>query len=287
MENCKTPNSTAPKKPDKIVSGGQTGADRAGLEWALTNYIPHGGWCPRGRRSEDGVIPEAYTLVETISKGYGQRTKRNVIDSNLTIIVTAHAELEGGSKKTADFAEEFSRPLVHIHAPLTPTQIQQARQVIMNTAARQGNLVVNVAGTRESKSPGIGHLVQTALNAIFNLGQGLRVYLDDLRPLPHEFDVNPKTSEEAIHWLQICRIAQLSLDHDLGETACGTGYDVALWIEQAAHDGELEPLAWKVHSANPVGREKIHLAMKSAEKFWRKAAMRHKKIILDNPQTPN
>ena len=85
----------------KIVSGGQTGADRAGLDWAISMGIPHGGWCPRGRKAEDGVIPARYQLTETKSADYLTRTRWNVRDSNATVIFTLKPTLSGGSLRTA------------------------------------------------------------------------------------------------------------------------------------------------------------------------------------------
>ena len=70
--------------------------DRTALDWALAHHIPHGGWCPAGRRAEDGVIPDCYDLQETPEQNYQQRTKRNVRDSDGTLIITAMKELTGG-----------------------------------------------------------------------------------------------------------------------------------------------------------------------------------------------
>ena len=72
--------------PTRIVSGGQTGADRAALDWAIARRIPHGGWCPQGRKAEDGVIEAKYHLTETPSADYIQRTEWNVRDSNGTVV---------------------------------------------------------------------------------------------------------------------------------------------------------------------------------------------------------
>src|SRR2546423_13574935 len=94
-EMKETPAPTNPKAPKsksevqrkfktKIVSGGQTGADRAALDFALAHKIPQGGWCPKGRRAEDGVIEPCYRLVETPSSRYSQRTAWNVRDSDAT-----------------------------------------------------------------------------------------------------------------------------------------------------------------------------------------------------------
>lgn len=96
-----------------IVSGGQTGADRGGLEAAIHCKVPHGGWCPKGRKAEDGVIPEKYQLQETTASGYLKRTEQNVIDSDATIIFTI-GEISGGSLKTLEFAEIHNKPVLHI-----------------------------------------------------------------------------------------------------------------------------------------------------------------------------
>src|SRR5262245_48879825 len=72
----------------RIVSGAQTGADRAALDFAIKHDIRHGGWCPKGRRAEDGQIPERYALEETPSTNYLQRTEWNVRDSDATVIIS-------------------------------------------------------------------------------------------------------------------------------------------------------------------------------------------------------
>ena len=84
----------------KIVSGGQTGADRAALDWAISRGVPHCGWCPKGGRAEDGPIPARYCLEESGSANYLVRTERNVVDSDGTVIFTLETELTGGSKRT-------------------------------------------------------------------------------------------------------------------------------------------------------------------------------------------
>ena len=87
----------------KIVSGGQTGADRAGLDVASRWNFPYGGWCPKGRKAEDGAIGGQYLLTETPSSNYLQRTEWNVRDSDATVIFTLSSQLSGGSKRTAEF----------------------------------------------------------------------------------------------------------------------------------------------------------------------------------------
>jgi hypothetical protein len=79
----------------KIISGGQTGADRAALDAAIEYGVPHGGWIPKGRRTEDGRLPDRYILQETSNIGYPQRTKLNILDSDGTLIFS-HGKLTGG-----------------------------------------------------------------------------------------------------------------------------------------------------------------------------------------------
>lgn len=87
---------------EKIVSGGQTGVDRAGLDFAIALGIPHGGWCPKGRKAEDGPIDNRYQLQETPRADYLQRTEWNVRDNDGTVIFTVNATLSGGSKARAN-----------------------------------------------------------------------------------------------------------------------------------------------------------------------------------------
>src|SRR5207244_4462794 len=94
----------------KIISGGQTSAERAALDFAIWHDIPHGGWCPKGRLCEDGVIEPRYQLKETSTKTYPQRTEKNVRDSDTTVIFTMSAKLSGRSKKTAAFVMRYRKP---------------------------------------------------------------------------------------------------------------------------------------------------------------------------------
>jgi hypothetical protein len=147
----------------RVVSGGQTGADRGGLDAAIQAGIPHGGWCPKGRKAEDGAIPVVYKLKETPSANYLQRTEWNVRDSDTTVIFT-HGPLEGGSKKTAEFALKHGRSFLHVNlkefSPLLHPADQADTEIVNGVVEWLSGLlprpeVLNVAGQRESKSPGI------------------------------------------------------------------------------------------------------------------------------------
>ena len=92
----------------KLISGAQTGADRAALDFAINNDIPHGGWVPRGRKAEDGVIPDRYHVKETPEPEYSRRTALNVMDSDGTLIFS-HGPLTGGSALTEKLARKYNK----------------------------------------------------------------------------------------------------------------------------------------------------------------------------------
>lgn len=98
--------------------------------------------------------------------------------------------------------------------------------------------------------------------------QMVRLWLDDLRPMPDGYDVHARTAGEAIAILQAGNVVAISFDNDLGPEEAGQGYQVANWIEEAAFNGSLPKLAWRIHSANPVGRQNIARAMENADRFW-------------------
>jgi hypothetical protein len=146
----------------KIVSGSQTGADRAALDWAIARGIPHGGWCPKGRLAEDGAIPARYALQEMKSKVYLNRTEQNVVDSDFTVIFTIKSALSGGSKRTMEYAHKHGRAAVHI-CEATPA----AAAYLADFVKRHGVKTLNVAGSRGSKEPTIGAFVTKVLDEAF------------------------------------------------------------------------------------------------------------------------
>ncbi len=134
---------------NKIISGGQTGVDRAALDVAIRLGIAHGGWCPRGRRAEDGRIPDRYRLLEHASPRYAARTEANVLDSNGTLILTRGA-VAGGTELTRQAADRLNKPLFVADVAAGP-QIAAVRAWL----ARHAIEVLNVAGPRETQQPGI------------------------------------------------------------------------------------------------------------------------------------
>lgn len=170
----------------RIVSGGQTGADRGGLDAAIRLGIEHGGWCPQGRRSEDGVIPPRYALREAPDHGYRDRTRRNVIDSDATIVFT-RGRLTPGSRQTMEMAREAGRPALHVDVSRWPKardgDIERFHEWLEEN--RIGTL--NVAGSRESQAPGLQVKVEQFLV------EALTPAMDEELPLAAE----PQASWEA------------------------------------------------------------------------------------------
>jgi hypothetical protein len=144
-----------------IVSGGQTGVDRAALDAALALGIPCGGWCPRGRLAEDGPIHSRYPLRETPSAEYPQRTEWNVRDSDGTVILT-RGRPRGGTALTIALARQRGRPLLVVDLEQGPDPAE-----VLGWVEGKEIAVLNVAGPRESQQPGIRDeaytLLETAL----------------------------------------------------------------------------------------------------------------------------
>jgi len=144
----------------RIISGGQTGADRAALDFAIYHNIPHGGWCPKGRLAEDGIIERRYQLQETTGKSYPQRTERNVKESDGTVIFAR--KLTGGSKKTAELATKHGKPWIHLPGGAYDMPIKLSAFIDENKIE-----VLNVAGSRASKDLQIYDFVKQTLEEVF------------------------------------------------------------------------------------------------------------------------
>jgi hypothetical protein len=145
---------------NKIISGGQTGADNAGLDFAIENDIPHGGFCPKGRKSENGAINTKYNLVETISPNYLDRTLKNVLASDITLIFTISENLTGGSLKTKEFCVKNNKPFYHITPQTKDSDLSKIRDEITKYH------IINIAGSRASKEREIYNFTKGTLNYI-------------------------------------------------------------------------------------------------------------------------
>jgi predicted Rossmann-fold nucleotide-binding protein len=144
----------------KIISGGQTGVDRAALDVAIKLNIPHGGWCPHGRLAEDGIIPDYYNVSETISADPIQRTEWNVRDSDGTVIFSISPKLSGGSGKTEIFARQYRKPCLHVSRERDG---EKADEMLSRFLVENKIQVLNVAGPRHSEAPEVAEFVAQSL----------------------------------------------------------------------------------------------------------------------------
>lgn len=147
--------------PLSIVSGGQTGVDRAALDFALKYDIRAGGWCPKGRLAEDGVIPARYPLTETASENPDERTLRNVQESDGTLLVFDRQK-DRGTLMTVKFCLEAGRPVYE--ADVSKRHIPGD---IYKWILKEKIMVLNIAGPRESSSPGIYDRTLVLLEGMF------------------------------------------------------------------------------------------------------------------------
>jgi hypothetical protein len=144
-----------------IVSGGQTGADRAALDFAISRGMAHGGWCPRDRRAEDGPISEKYALQETPSRHYSQRTRWNIQDSDATLVFSIKQVVTGGTRLTLELAKQLGKPVLHLSrndGDLAPAATR-VRAFLEQHQVR----TLNVAGPRASQEPEIAAFVSAVL----------------------------------------------------------------------------------------------------------------------------
>lgn len=132
---------------ERIVSGGQTGVDRAALDVALELGIPCGGWCPKGRLAEDGIIPEVYPLRETISASYEERTRWNVRDADATLVLTC-GKPGGGTAYTIEHAQTADKPCLIVDLDGGPST-----QPVEDWLSEHAVAILNVAGPRASACP--------------------------------------------------------------------------------------------------------------------------------------
>jgi hypothetical protein len=146
-----------------ILSGGQAGADRAALDFAIANGISHSGWCPRGRLAEDGRIDERYLLCQTPSRRYAQRTEWNVRDSDATVVFSICSEVQGGTALTVEIARRLDKPCLHLSQAATQPEAAAVRLLEFLDAHHVSRL--NIAGPRASQEPAIGRFVQDVLSA--------------------------------------------------------------------------------------------------------------------------
>jgi len=185
---------------EKIISGGQTGVDQAALDVAIESGIPHGGWIPKGRKTENGILPAKYKLQEMPTASYPKRTEKNILDSDGTLIIS-HGKLTGGSALTEKLAKKHGRPCLHVD--VNKTNGFRAASIFISWVIEHGIEVLNVAGPRASKDPKIYQNTKDILKTVLHLDIVQDSMPDLLKP-PSESDNRleglplPRTVDEAI-----------------------------------------------------------------------------------------
>lgn len=137
---------------NKIISGGQTGADQAALDVAIKYNIHHGGWIPKGRLTEDGELPAKYQLEEMPTEDYPQRTEKNILDSDSTLIVS-HGKITGGTALTKKLAKQHNKQFLHLD--MDEMSMPYAVHLLKSWVSDNGIKILNVAGARASADPEI------------------------------------------------------------------------------------------------------------------------------------
>lgn len=141
----------------KIIFGGQTGADQGALDAALELNHPCGGWCPKGRKSEAGPIPDKYPVQEHPSGSYPIRTEANIKDSDGTLIFT-YGKPSGGTGKAVEYTDQHRKPIYIIDLEFDPINVDPKK--VWEWGCEKEVFTLNVAGPRESKQPGIQTMVK-------------------------------------------------------------------------------------------------------------------------------
>jgi hypothetical protein len=227
---------------EKIISGGQTGADQAALDVAIKLGISHGGSIPKGRITEGGVLDEKYKLDELPTSSYNKRTEQNVIDADGTLILS-HGKLTGGSDYTREMAIHHNRPFLHID--LNETFAFQAAERIRSWISEQGIKILNVAGPRASKDPAIYQVTIDVLETAFYMDIVHTTIpdhstIDDRHRLAVEGRQFPHTVDQAVDKLlgklslrdktMIANIPQENMTDLYNSLAEGLQNELKLWL---------------------------------------------------------
>ena len=185
----------------KIISGGQTGADRGALDAAIKYSFPYGGWLPKGRLTENGPLPNEYQLKEMLTKNYPGRTEKNVLASDGTVIIT-HGKLTGGSALTKKLTQKHKLPCLHINLNETPAFFASSE---INAWINENNIeILNVAGSRASKDPQIYeetlYIIQgLILLQLVNAQPGANTTDCDMNECLGKLPDPPRTVDEAVN----------------------------------------------------------------------------------------
>jgi len=274
----------------KIISGGQTGVDQAALDAAIKMDIEHGGWVPRGRLTEEGVLPAGYALKETKSADYAERTAKNVADADATLIIS-QGPLSGGTALTLRLAKESGRPWLHID--LKQQAAFQAAVNISKWLSANKIEILNVAGPRSSKDPQIYAKTRKLLETVFYLElihsdpasissdlAGRTATEKTALPLPVKVDdaalqlVSEMALRDRVTLANLAEIELAGLSTTLGNFVLNR-FDL-----DHGNTELLEACRWESRTLSLTAPEAAALIIRSA---WKKLQKTHKLRVVDGP----
>ena len=264
---------------EKIISGGQTGADQAALDAAIKIGIPHGGWVPKGRITENGPLPDKYKMIEMPTKSYPERTDKNITESDGTLILS-HGLLTGGSEYTRKLALKFNKPLLHVNL---------SKKTRFDTAVLINNWIVdydiktlNVAGPRASKDSKIYQATLDIMQSVLFLCFSENNFIHKAKrwnEIDHPSDMPQTVDEAAADIIAGMNLRDRSIMANLSEEdLISLQLTLGLYIKQ-----QLE--VWSVNeqlkasclqACKENGLDESNSAMIFIEKIWKKLKETHK-----------
>jgi hypothetical protein len=179
---------------ERILSSGQTGVDQAALDVALELDIPHGGWIEKGRKTENGILPERYKLKEMATSDHYKPVEQNIIGSD-GILIISHGKLKNGSALTLKLAKKHHRPWLHID--LNEINAFEAAKTVNSWIVQYKIKILNVAGPQVSEDPNIYKATKKILRAVIALG----IITTDMADSSQAVHQLPRTVDEAVDQL--------------------------------------------------------------------------------------
>jgi hypothetical protein len=268
----------------KIISGGQTGVDRAALDFAIKFDIPHGGWIIKGRIAEDGILDDRYKLQEIPESSYPRRTLKNILDSDGTLIIS-RGPLTGGSDYTRKMAISRNRPVFHIDLNLM-NSFQAAEKISLWIFDHKIE-ILNVGGPRKSKDPNIYEDVLNILETVFYLNiinanlpnlsaSSGRVHEKFTLPqLPQTIDQAAEIFISGLSFGDRTKIANLS-PSQLRNLARSKSEEMIARFSIGEHNPDLTSACWEA-SGNDLNDQNVAVEI-IMERVWEK--LRQKKNLL-------
>lgn len=269
---------------EKIISGGQTGADQAALDAAIKLGIPYGGWIPKGNLTEDGPLSDRYNLIEMPTESYQERTKKNIRESDGTLILS-HGRLTGGSDYTEKWALEYGKPIVHIDlSNVTPFD---AAVQINDWLVDYDIKVMNVAGPRASKDSKIYQSTLDIIESVLFLCFSENNFMHTAREWndkDHPSDLPITVDEAAIDIIKGMDLRDSAMIANLSEEDLDPlQQTLGLYIKQQMEVWSINESLKKscVQACKKEGLDESNPAMVIVKRIWERLKKTHKMRIVE------